>query len=329
MTGSVVSFGFRQDTRTQIAMTGASTANRPTAPGSTVKLLCEICLEMYNGGEFQQLACGHSFCNTCISMCTATVLCPHPMCSSVRSMDIVVDEADEPFDPDLDHEDDAEGLAEKHHNRIAFAARLPLVMRLEEKQRCEARRGRFQCANVARITLTACRHSTCFDCIGRRLELIAKYTDPITCPLPRCSNKLTKTEIKRVSERPAGNFTTACTQIMARMKDDPPREERLPAKDEVRVYCSIHGSDVTTKLLYLSVVCTFGDMINAFMQVLKLDKGCVPSEMHIYVRSATDNGKTKFEQLNLKQMSKKPIRDSLIVDKTHVVFDLKNEIGRQ
>ena len=242
-------------------------------------------------------------------------------------MDIVVDEADVAMDEDLEVQDqDGDGLAEKQHNRIAFAARQPLVMRLEEKQRCEARKKSFQCFNIARITFTACRHSTCFDCLGKKLHNIAKFNDPITCPTPRCSNKLTKTEIKRMAER--GGYAEVSAKILATMKDDHPPEERLPEKNEVRVYCSIYGNDPSTKLMYIPFVCTFGDMVNAFMQVLRIDKSCVASELHIYVRTATESGKTKFEQLNLKQLTKKAIRDSIIADKAHVVFDLKTEIGK-
>jgi hypothetical protein len=288
-------------------------------------MLCEICFEEFAAGEFQQLACGHSFCNTCLSLCTSTVLCPHVLCPAVRSMDIVVDEADAPIDSDLMDEQDAENnAAEKHHNRISLAARLPSVMRLEEKYRCEGRKGQFQCFNVARITFTACRHSTCFDCFGKRLQLIAKFNDAPTCPTQRCSNRLTKTEIKRMCER----LGTSYTEIINSMKDENPREDRPPGKNEVRVFCSSHGNEQTTKLMYIPIVCTFADMINAFMQVLRIDKTFVPSELHIYVRTITESGKTKFEQLNLKQLSKKPIRDSIVADKTHVVFDLKNEIGK-
>uniref|UniRef100_A0A914YRU9 RING-type domain-containing protein n=1 Tax=Panagrolaimus superbus TaxID=310955 RepID=A0A914YRU9_9BILA len=287
-------------------------------------MLCEICFEEYGSEEFQHLACGHTFCNTCLSMCTATVLCPHLMCPAVRSMDIVVQEADAPLDPDLMDDQDNDAV-EKHQNRIAFAARLPLVMRLEEKIRCDGRKGQFQCFNVARITYS-CRHSTCFDCFGKRLTLIAKYNDPPTCPTQRCSNRLTKTEIKKMSER--SGFAEICAKILNSMRDDLPREDRVPGKDEVRVYCSIYGNDPSTKLMYIPIVCTFGDMINAFMQVLRIDKTFVSSELHIYVQTITESGKTKFEQLNLKQLSRKSIRDSIIADKTHVVFDLKSEIGK-
>uniref|UniRef100_A0AC35EUI3 Zinc finger C3HC4 RING-type domain-containing protein n=1 Tax=Panagrolaimus sp. PS1159 TaxID=55785 RepID=A0AC35EUI3_9BILA len=72
------------------------------------------------------LACGHSFCNTCLSLCTLTVLCTHVLCPAVRSMDIVDVKADAPIDLDLMDEQDAENDdAEKHHNRISLAAQLP------------------------------------------------------------------------------------------------------------------------------------------------------------------------------------------------------------
>src|SRR4051812_47033710 len=96
------------------------------------------------------------------------------------------------------------------------------------------------------------------------------------------SNRLTKTEIKRMAERAGSGFTEICAKIVNSMRDDIPREDRVPGKDEVRVFCSSHGNDQTTKLMYIPIVCTFGDMINAFMQVLRIDKTFVPSELHIY-----------------------------------------------
>uniref|UniRef100_A0AC34R6U2 RING-type domain-containing protein n=1 Tax=Panagrolaimus sp. JU765 TaxID=591449 RepID=A0AC34R6U2_9BILA len=290
-------------------------------------MYCEICLEEYGNGEFQQLTCGHTFCNTCLSLSGSTGLCPQLLCPAVRSMDIVVDEADDGFDPDLE-DSEGEGLAEKHHSRISFSSRMPTVMRLEERQRCEARKGRFQCSNAARITLSGCKHAICFDCLGKRLGIVARFNDPATCPLPRCANRLTKSEIKKVSERSPDGLEPICTRILGQMKEEPVAVEKPPGKDEIRVFCSIFGNELSTKMLTISTVCTFGDLINAFMQVLKLDKTCVPSEIHIYVRTTTESGKTKFEQLNLKQMAKKTIKDSFIVDKAHVVFDLKNEIGK-
>uniref|UniRef100_A0A914QMR2 Uncharacterized protein n=1 Tax=Panagrolaimus davidi TaxID=227884 RepID=A0A914QMR2_9BILA len=111
------------------------------------------------------------------------------------------------------------GMNNPNHNRISFAARLLSVMRLEEKHRCEGNKGQFQCFNVARITFTGCRHSTCF---GKRLQLIAKFNDAPTCPTQRSSNRLTKLKLR-----------------------------------EFRVFCSSHGNEQTTKLMYIPIVCTF------------------------------------------------------------------------
>uniref|UniRef100_A0A914S9U8 Zinc finger C3HC4 RING-type domain-containing protein n=1 Tax=Parascaris equorum TaxID=6256 RepID=A0A914S9U8_PAREQ len=44
------------------------------------------------------------------------------------------------------------------------------MLQLEERQRCDGRRGAFACVNAARMTLNDCCHRLCFDCLSSRIK---------------------------------------------------------------------------------------------------------------------------------------------------------------
>uniref|UniRef100_A0A0R3PHQ4 Zf-C3HC4 domain-containing protein n=1 Tax=Angiostrongylus costaricensis TaxID=334426 RepID=A0A0R3PHQ4_ANGCS len=100
----------------------------------------------------QELSCKHNFCVQCLAQYTGT-LCPAPICAGTRSSDVIVDE-----------------MAGNTTTQIAFGSHTMSVLDLEDRQRCDARRGAFACVNVARMHLINCRHRICYDCLTEKIE---------------------------------------------------------------------------------------------------------------------------------------------------------------
>ncbi|VDO94628.1 unnamed protein product [Heligmosomoides polygyrus] len=80
-------------------------------------------------------------------------MCPAPACSGTRSSDVIVDE-----------------MAGNTTTQISFGSHTLSVLDLDERQRCEARRGAFLCVNTARMRLINCRHRICYDCLSQKID---------------------------------------------------------------------------------------------------------------------------------------------------------------
>ncbi|KAH7729032.1 Protein Y57G11C.48 [Aphelenchoides avenae] len=238
-------------------------------------------------------------------MCT-TPFCPALYCTALRANEIVVDEADDST------------------SREIFVQRQPSMLQLEERQRCEVPKGRFRCANVARMTLTDCRHHVCFDCLTERLEMSAKYDETPSCPIPRCANRLLRSEITRVLQHNP-KLTETLAKVMKQLPEDPVNEDKQPENGDLRISCSIHGCDNSTKRITVPSYCTIGDLSSALMQIHRFGKDRSASSVRLFIL-VSNEGRPKYEELQVKTLSKKPVAEAKIRDKTHLVFDLRNQL---
>ncbi|CAD5223695.1 unnamed protein product [Bursaphelenchus okinawaensis] len=278
---------------------------------------CPICLERYAIQDSQQLSCEHRFCLTCLSLSSNLGTCPVPGCGTMRNLEVMVDEVDD-NDESAGGDDDGD-----RHKRVLFA---PNMLQLEERQRCEVVRGMFQCVNVARMTMIDCQHRVCFDCVAKSVSSADSLNDVPRCPMSRCANLLTRAEVAHVSEKVINLFP-----VFKRMSSKLPdiTDDSKPAmKDEIRLFCSIYGANSITKSINIPKVCVLPDMINAIMQILKVDKNRTPSSIGIFIRVESEKSKIKFEYMNLKTLAKKTVKDAALTDKTHIVLDLNNELRR-
>uniref|UniRef100_A0A915PX73 RING-type domain-containing protein n=1 Tax=Setaria digitata TaxID=48799 RepID=A0A915PX73_9BILA len=269
--------------------------------------ICSICLECKHPNDMQTLPCSHIFCRDCISKCSASQLCPAPCCTHVRHVNVVIDEADE---------------GDEEAQKISFGQKLPSMLQLEERQRCDGRKGAFACVNSARMTLMDCRHRLCFDCLTSRINVAVAAQELPCCPIFRCANRLTKNEIAKISER-APHMREICAKLIEASPEDPPEEP--PGKDECVFFCSVYQSESSTKPIIFPLACTVLDMVSAMIQVQRLKKNRSANNIGVYIRT-TVAGKPKYEPVDVKAMTKKKIAETDFHDRTHFVLDIDNEL---
>lgn len=68
------------------------------------------------------------------------------------------------------------------------------------------------------MTLVECRHRVCFDCITKRISSADGVKELPHCPLARCANLLTRSEVARVSEK-VPSISASCSRIMSLLPD--------------------------------------------------------------------------------------------------------------
>lgn len=269
--------------------------------------VCSICLRCKEPSSMQTLPCSHTFCKDCISKCTASQLCPAPYCTHLRHVNVVIDEADE---------------GDEETQKISFGAKLPSMLQLEERQRCDGRKGAFACVNSARMTLMDCRHRLCFDCLTSRIKVSAAANELPYCPIFRCANRLTKSEIAKIAER-APYMQAICAKLIELSPEDTPEEP--PGKDECVFFCSTYQSEGSTKPITFPLACTVLDMVSAMIQVQRLKKNRTANNIGVYIRTSVP-GKSKYEPVDIKTMAKKKIGETDFHDRTHFVLDVDNEL---
>ncbi|KAK6101578.1 hypothetical protein QQG55_5140 [Brugia pahangi] len=271
--------------------------------------VCSICLQCKQPNEMQKLPCSHMFCRGCISKCSASQLCPLPCCTYIRHVNVIIDEADE---------------GDEEIQKISFGQKLPSMLQLEERQRCDGRKGAFACANSARMTLMDCRHRLCFDCLTSRINVaVAALAEELPCcPISRCANRLTKNEIAKISER-APHMRQVCARLIEASPDDSPEEP--PGKDECVFFCSVYQSENSTKPIIFPLACTVFDMVSAMVQVQRLTKNRSANNIGVYIRTIVA-GKPKYDPVDVKAMTKKKIGETDFHDRTHFVLDVDNEL---
>lgn len=113
--------------------TNASSSQVPRpqqlVPNNSIPVKCPICMEIWPITEVQQLVCGHTFCNQCLSFCQNSAFCPQFGCHSARTTEVLVDEVDE-------GEREPNDIAEKLNRVTMFGhTRQPALLKLEERQR--------------------------------------------------------------------------------------------------------------------------------------------------------------------------------------------------
>uniref|UniRef100_A0A0R3RHN0 RING-type domain-containing protein n=1 Tax=Elaeophora elaphi TaxID=1147741 RepID=A0A0R3RHN0_9BILA len=269
--------------------------------------VCSICLECKESNDMQKLPCSHMFCKDCLSKCSTSQLCPAPCCTHVRHVNVVIDEADQ---------DDEET------RKISFGQKLPSMLQLEERQRCDGKKGAFACVNSARMTLMDCRHHLCFDCLTSRINVAVAAHELPYCPIFRCANRLTKNEIAKISER-APHMRKICAKLIEASPEDAPEEP--PGKDECVFFCSVYQSESSIKPIIFPLACTVLDMVSAMIQVQRLTKNRTANNIGVYIRTAIA-GKPKYDPVDVRAMTKKKIGETDFHDRTHFVLDVDNEL---
>ncbi|OZC09695.1 hypothetical protein X798_03389 [Onchocerca flexuosa] len=242
--------------------------------------VCSICFECKQPNDMQKLPCSHIFCKDCISKCSVSQLCPTPCCTHVRHVNVVIDEADE---------------NDEETQKISFGQKLPSMLQLEERQRCDGRKGAFACVNSARMTLMDCRHRLCFDCLSSRINVAVAAQELPYCPIFRCANRLTKNEIAKISER-MPHMRQICAKLIEACPEDAPEEPPIIL-----------------------------DMVSAMIQVQRLKKNSTATNIGVYIRT-TVAGKPKYDPIDVKAMTKKKISDTDFHDRSHFVLDVDNEL---
>ncbi|CAD5232330.1 unnamed protein product [Bursaphelenchus xylophilus] len=286
---------------------------------SQTQVKCPICLERYAIPDTQQLSCEHRFCLTCLNLSANLATCPMPGCGTPRNIEVLVDE--------IDDNDDSAGVDDEgeRHNRIVFG---PNMLQLEERQRCEVIRGMFQCVNVARLTTIDCHHRVCFDCVAKSVTQSDSLSEPPRCPIARCANFLCRAEVMLVAEKllPLMPVYKRIAQSLPEVSD----ENKPTLKDELRIYCSVYGGNASSKIINIPRICSISDMVNAIMQILKVDRNRTPLSIGIFIRvdGASEKMKSRYENLNISALAKKMVKDSGLPDRSHIVLDLNNELRR-
>uniref|UniRef100_A0A915AGC8 RING-type domain-containing protein n=1 Tax=Parascaris univalens TaxID=6257 RepID=A0A915AGC8_PARUN len=271
-------------------------------------VVCAICLATKEAVDMQTLSCAHTFCRECMTHCTASQLCPAPFCTYIRRVNVVIDEADEGCD---------EG-----HQKVKLGPKLPSMLQLEERQRCDGRRGAFACVNAARMTLNDCCHRLCFDCLSSRIKAAIAARELPYCPIFLCANRLTASEIAKVAER-AGSMRKSCADVIHRAPEASPEEP--PGKDECVLYCSVYHSEGTVRSIIFPTACTVLDIVTAMIQVQHLKKFRTAHNIGVFIKTTT-GGKPKYDAFDVKALSKKKICDAEIHEGTHFVLDVDSEI---
>lgn len=64
------------------------------------------------------------------------------------------------------------------------------------------------------MTLVECRHRICFDCMAKKITNADTVKELPRCPVPRCANPMTKSEVSRVAEK-VHSANLACSRVMA------------------------------------------------------------------------------------------------------------------
>ncbi|VDO25762.1 unnamed protein product [Onchocerca flexuosa] len=280
--------------------------------------VCSICFECKQPNDMQKLPCSHIFCKDCISKCSVSQLCPTPCCTHVRHVNVVIDEADE---------------NDEETQKISFGQKLPSMLQLEERQRCDGRKGAFACVNSARMTLMDCRHRLCFDCLSSRINVAVAAQELPYCPIFRCANRLTKNEIAKISER-MPHMRQICAKLIEACPEDAPEEPPITFealnynfidKDECLFFCSVYQLESSIKPIIFPVACTVLDMVSAMIQVQRLKKNSTATNIGVYIRT-TVAGKPKYDPIDVKAMTKKKISDTDFHDRSHFVLDVDNEL---
>ncbi|TKR81665.1 hypothetical protein L596_015500 [Steinernema carpocapsae] len=279
---------------------------------------CGVCWEPKQPAEIQTLACSHSFCCVCLSMCHPDN-CPTEGCMGDRKAEFVVDEAE------------GDGIAGDEGAAVSETVELgpkasAAAIRLEERQRCEVLKGSFQCVNSAGMYLLNCRHRICFDCVGKRVAVAVAAKEHPYCPFPRCANRLTKNDLRLLSCH-THTMKQLCDVLMPKLVDE---EDSvfLVGKDDIVVYCSVQGNDLYTRSISYPKNCTIGDMVSSMLQVLQVPKSRTAYNIGVYLKAGSDGGKGgRLEKLDMKTLNKKQIKDvSGVHDKSHIVLDVDNSI---
>ncbi|CAJ0601732.1 unnamed protein product [Cylicocyclus nassatus] len=269
---------------------------------------CSICAEERAVSDMQELSCKHQFCVQCLGQYTGT-LCPAPLCAGTRSSDIIVDEM--------------AGVEGSAATQIAFGSYTLSVLDLEERQRCEARHGAFPCVNVARMYLINCRHRICYDCLSEKLSHDILNNDIPNCPLARCSNRISKVEVRALANRsPKDRQLCETAEKLITEK----QSEMPPDKEEIVVESYIYGREATNKRIIIPKLCVISDLINAILQMQRLARNRTTSSISIFVRFEMEKGLYKYEKLVAKELGKKTVKDLNWGDTTYVVCTANSEV---
>ncbi|KAK6029615.1 hypothetical protein OSTOST_04271, partial [Ostertagia ostertagi] len=165
-------------------------------------------------------------------------LCPAPVCSGTRSSDVIVDEM--------------AGVEGNTVTQISFGSHTLSVLDLDERQRCEARRGAFACVNVARMHLINCRHRFCYDCLSEKIARDVSNNDKPSCPLAHCSNRISRSEVRTLAHR-STHLRNLCATA-EKLISDPPNE-MAATKEEIIVETYLYGREATNKRIIIPKVC--------------------------------------------------------------------------
>ncbi|EYC22820.1 hypothetical protein Y032_0016g2969 [Ancylostoma ceylanicum] len=271
---------------------------------------CGICREERAATDMQELSCKHNFCVQCLAQYTGT-LCPAPLCAGTRSSDVIVDEM--------------AGVEGSAATKIAFGSHTLSVLDLEERQRCEARRGAFPCVNAARMHLINCRHRICYDCLSEKINHDVINHDVPNCPLSYCSNRISRYEVRTLANR-SPNLRILCAAAEKLIDDK--SNEAMPTKEEIIVESYIYGREATNKRIIIPKLCVIADLINAVLQMQRLARNRSTSSISIFVRHEMERGLYKYERLVAKELGKKTVKDANWGDPTYVVIDIDNQLHR-
>ncbi|KAK6747627.1 hypothetical protein RB195_000679 [Necator americanus] len=269
---------------------------------------CDICTEERPGADMQELSCKHNFCVQCLAQYTG-FLCPAPLCEGTRSSDVIVDEI--------------AGVEGSTATQIAFGSHTLSVLDLEERKRCESRRGAFPCVNAARMYLINCRHRICYDCLSEKINHDVTNHDVLNCPLPHCSNRISRYEVRTLANR-SPNLRNLCA-IAEKLIVDKCGEIKA-GKEEIVVETYIYGREATNKRIIIPKICIIVDLINAVLQLQRLARNRSTSSISIFVRHEMEKGLYKYEMLVTKEIGRKTVKDLNWGDPTYVVVDLDNQL---
>ncbi|KAK6038406.1 hypothetical protein COOONC_24089 [Cooperia oncophora] len=151
-------------------------------------------------------------------------LCPAPACPGTRSSDVIVDEM--------------AGVEGNTATQISFGSHTLSVLDLDERQRCEARRGAFACVNVARMHLINCRHRFCYDCLSEKIDRDVHH-------------------LRTLAHR-STHLRNLCAEA-EKLISDPPND-MTASKDEIIVETYLYGREATNKRIIIPKICLVGEI---------------------------------------------------------------------